>query len=348
MNAVVTGGTGFIGSHICKSLVALDHNVICVDDLSGSNTDNIEDLQQCGNFNFIPADCAELKTMEGVMHGKDIDVLVHCAANAREGASQFQPVSVTHRNLMAYNSVLTASISASVRRVVMFSSMATYGKGAAEPPFDETMPTAPEDVYGVNKVAMEQCTDILSDVHGYEYVIIRPHNVFGENQALFDKMRNVVAIFMNRIMRGEPLFIYGDGEQERSFSYIHDSLPSFMNAILANGAMFTTRLHKKAINVGGKENITVNRLASAVKEAMGVSQDYPTEHFDDRPREVKKAFCTTERSEVLLNYSEPLGWEEGVIRMADWAKRMGPQDWRNTEKLEILNSDLVPKPWLEK
>ncbi len=127
---------------------------------------------------------------------------------------------------MAYLNVLVPALRAGVRKVVLYSSMAVYGDQT--PPFSEEMPRRPVDVYGVNKAGMEEITEILADVHDFSYTIIRPHNVFGERQSLRDPFRNVVAIFMNRILRGEPLYIFGDGEQRRAFSYLGDALPALL------------------------------------------------------------------------------------------------------------------------
>lgn len=346
MRILVTGGAGFIGSHIANELTLRGHDVVVVDDLSGAlGWGNLITRPDSGAV-AVPAvtiDCSDYKRMFDLfdVYGP-FHVVVNCAANAREGASQFQPHSIAQRNLQLASCVLSNAIRTGTKRVVMFSSMAVYG--GQSPPFDESLPYAPEDVYGVNKVAMEQVTRILCETHGVSYAIIRPHNVFGEQQALFDKHRNVIGIFMNRIMREEPLFIYGDGEQTRAFSYIGDSLPSFIKAIedVGNKDVATN----VAVNVGGVIPITVNALAEAVKEAMGVDSSYPVTYYDNRPREVRHAFSTYTLSQQVLGYEERVGWREGVNRMAAWAKTIGPLEWMNREKLEIA-SELVPIPWRE-
>ena len=341
MRVLCTGAAGFVCSHIMKALAARGHDVLGIDDLSGSPTwENLDGLP-ANTMQF--ADCASLPFMRKVIERRGpFDVVVHAAANAREGASQFQPYSIGEKNLLATSAVLSASLAAGIKRFIVFSSMAIYGK--QEPPFDEALPAAPEDVYGVNKAAVERITQILCEVHGASYLILRPHNVFGPGQALHDKHRNVVAIFMNRIMRGEPLFIYGDGEQTRAFSFVEDSLPCFIRAV--EGVGVDSALTNVTINVGGRESIAVNTLALAVKRAMGVDENYPVVYHVDRPREVKHAFSTYALSERLLGYEERVGWEAGVIEMAQWAKSIGPRDWVNTEEMEIV-SDLLPVPWRE-
>lgn len=340
---VVTGGAGFIGSHLALKLLNQGHDVSVIDDLSGVDRGwhNLENSMEGAEVGCVKLGCEEYAKLIDPDYGtmKSVDVLVHCAANAREGASQFQPHAVTTSNLHAYMSVLSAAIKGGVKEVVLLSSMSVYGHQPT--PFHEGMDKAPVDIYGINKAAMEDATIILAEVHGFKYVILRPHNVFGEGQALHDKFRNVVAIFMNRILKSEDLFIYGDGEQRRAFSYIEDSLPAMLHAINnvsdLNGSVF---------NVGGMHEITINALAKEVKLAMGVDENYPTEYYDERPCEVKNAFSSYDRSVKRLGYSEPVGWERGVEKMAAWTKHRGPSAWSNNVPLELIN-DLTPKPWLE-
>ena len=329
MRILVTGVAGFMGGHLAEGLIAAGHQVVGIDDLSGGFRRNVP-----AQAKFHQLDLRDPAETERVVADDPPEVLCHLAANAREGASQFQPRDVCGRNLMAYVNVLTPAIRAGIKKVVLYSSMAVYGE--QEPPFDERMPRQPVDVYGVNKSAMEETTEILADVHGFSYTILRPHNVFGERQNLRDPFRNVVAIFMNRIMRGEPIYIYGDGEQKRAYSYIRDSLPAFLGA-----AEMRPELDRQTINVGGKRAVTVNDLCRMVSAALGARPEVV--HLADRPREVKNAYSTWEKSEALLNYQERHTLEEAVHHMAEWAKAAGPQPW-SEEKLE-LPSPKAPIIW---
>ncbi|MFB3882148.1 MAG: NAD-dependent epimerase/dehydratase family protein [Armatimonadota bacterium] len=330
MRVLVTGAAGFIGGHVVEGLVAAGHEVIGVDDLSGGFRENVP-----AGVAFRQLDLRDAAATEEITNQYRPEVLCHLAANAREGASQFQPRDVCGRNLMAYANVLVPAIRSGMRKVVLYSSMAVYGE--QPPAFDESMPRCPVDVYGVNKRAMEEITEILAEVHEFSYTIIRPHNVFGERQSLQDPFRNVVAIFMNRIMRGEPLYIYGDGEQKRAFSYIGDSLPAFLR-----GTEPDPRLDGQCINVGGKRAVTVNELARMVSRAFDADPEIV--HLPGRPREVKNAYSTWHKSVELLGYEERYGLEEGIRRMAKWAKAMGPQPWRD-EALE-LPSEKAPSIWM--
>ncbi len=330
MKVLVTGVAGFMGGHVADGLLSAGHEVVGIDDLSGGLVENVPD-----GVTFYQLDLREDGKTETVVQEHTPDVLCHLAANPREGASQFQPRDVCGRNLMGYANVLVPAIRSGVKKVVLYSSMAVYGD--QEAPFDESMPRRPVDVYGVNKTAMEEMTEILADVHEFMYTIIRPHNVFGERQSLRDPFRNVVAIFMNRIMRGEAIYVYGDGEQKRAFSYIDDSLPAFLRA-----AELSPELDGQIVNVGGKEPVTVNELLRMVLAEFDA--DVEVVHLPDRPREVKNAYCTWQKSEELLGYEERFGLEEGIRRMAEWARATGPQPWRD-ERLE-LPSEKAPRIWL--
>lgn len=287
-------------------------------------------------MDFHAIDLKDRERTEAIVRKIQPEILLHLAANAREGASQFQPLDVTDRNILAYLNVLVPCIKAHIKKVVLFSSMSVYGD--QEPPFDEAMKRIPADIYAVNKAAMEETTEILSDVHDFQYTIVRPHNVFGERQCLRDKYRNVIGIFMNCIMRGDVPFIYGDGQQERAFSYIHDSVPSF-----ARAAELSPELDKQIINVGGKDPMTIKQVAELVSLCFPGAPE-PV-HLEERPREVKRAWSTWEKSVRLLGYEEKVGTEEGIRRMAAWAKQLGPQEWV-TDPLEIVN-EKTPRPWLQ-
>jgi len=331
MRIIVTGAAGFIGSHVGEGLAARGHQVIALDDLSGGFKRNL-----VGDVAFHQVDLRDAAATEKVICGHQPEILCHLAANAREGASQFQPRDVCARNLTAYINALVPCINHGLKKVVLYSSMAVYGE--QQTPFSEDLPRQPVDIYGVNKTAMEEITEILADVHGFSYTLLRPHNVFGERQSLRDPFRNVVGIFMNRILRGEPLYLYGDGEQKRAFSYIADSLPSFLRACDLDPA-----LDQQIINVGGIEAVTINELADLVVAQFDAKPQI--KHLPDRPREVKYAFSTWEKAAKLLGYAEPFGMREGIRRMAAWAKTLGPQPW--TEETLELPSDRAPVIWTQ-
>src|SRR5258708_21853192 len=185
-------------------------------------------------------------------------------------------------------------------------------------------------------------TEILADVHGFDYTIVRPHNVYGPRQALHDPYRNVVGIFINRILQGKPPIIYGDGKQTRAFSYID-------NVTLALAAAgFKSAANKQIINIGPTKEYTVNTLANEVLLAFGrQAQELIPIHVEDRPREVKEAYCTNERAKSILGYQTTIEFRHGIRAMVAWAKTIGPQEFRYLDALE-LEGKKVPETWTKK
>lgn len=328
---LVTGSGGFIASWIADALVEKGEEVYGIDNFSGGNEENFS-----GDYQMFTIDLANPLQTEMVIEMVKPEIIIHCASCAREGASAFQPLYVAQTNYQAFMNLIEPAIKYGwLEKLIFTSSMAVYGDQT--PPFTEDMPKKPVDIYAINKTAIEESIEVLANVHEFDYVILRPHNVFGRNQSLTDKFRNVVAIFMNRIMRGESLYIYDDGEQMRAFSYIEDSLPSFIRC-LDDG------VKDEIINIGGMEPITVNKLADLVCAAMGVSPaTYPRIYLPSRPLEVKAAWSSWQKSVDVLGYEEKVGFEEGIRRMAEWAKKKGKQEWVD-EKLPLQN-DKMPKIW---
>lgn len=329
---LVTGAAGFIGSWICKSLINKGFTKIYgIDDLSGIvSLNNIQEQIETNSLNFYEIDLSDTKKTRHIIDTIKPEIVYHLASSAREGASFFDPVKITKTNYMAYMNTLESSIKTGrLDKLILFSSMAVYGNQI--PPFDEEMSRKPVDIYGINKSSMEHTTELLSDVHDFRYTTIRPHNVYGEYQSLRDKYRNVFGIWMNSIMRNEPITIYGDGNQIRSFSYIQNSLSCYANAMNKN-------CDGEIINLGGKIPITINDASKLVMKYMGVDPDnYPVNHLPDRYGEVKVAYCSWDKSEKLLGYKENISLEKGISNMSKWAKNEGHQQWTE-DKLSIWNN----------
>jgi UDP-glucose 4-epimerase len=332
MTILITGVAGFIGSHVQDALFKAGHKVIVgVDNLAGGFKRNINE-----QTHFCQVDLTDAKALEEVFSNTRPDVVYHLAADATEGRSQFTPMSATRNNLLASVNVFSLSAKYKVKRVIFTSSMSVYGKQT--PPFAEFMDRKPVDVYGVNKAAAEHILEILAGVHGFEYIIIRPHNVFGERQNMRDAYRNVVGIFMNRVLSGKPPVIYGDGEQVRSFTYIDNILPCFLEAL--------TTTHVNTIyNVGPVETQTINHLAKTVLKEL--ESDLIPTYVADRPLEVKHAHCTMDKAQTYLRYKTDVSFDEGIHRMAKWAKALGPQEMVYLGELEIVN-EKTPTTWKEK
>ncbi len=329
-----------MGSHLVDSLVVTGkHTVYGVDDLSGGYLRNVNPKSH-----FTKLDLRQRKKVEKYIAQIRPQLLFHLAADATEGRSQFTPISATERNYLAYLYTLVPAIRYGLQRVVLTSSMSVYG--AQTPPFSEKMPRKPEDIYAIAKTAMEEATEILAGVHKFEYVIVRPHNVYGPKQNLSDPYRNVIGIFINCILNNKNFYIYGDGEQRRAFTYIDDFNPYFMKT------GFLPNVVGEIINIGPTQGYTINQLAQVVLKTFYPDSKIPVhlqpKYLPMRPQEVKEAYCTNDKAKKLLGYRTAVSLEEGVQKMVAWAKEMGPQKFKYLkEGLELETKD-TPLIWSKK
>lgn len=324
-----------MGSHLSEYLAKQGHTVYGIDNESIGLFDNVPK-----NIKYAKIDMRDAEDMKSLIEECKPELVYHLAAWAHEGLSQFMPILITENNYNAFLNLIVPALRNGMKRIVVCSSMSVYG--SQTPPFNEDMPRLPEDIYAIAKAAMEHATEVLADVHGFDYTIIRPHNVYGPKQALHDPYRNVVGIFINRILQGKSPIIYGDGKQTRAFSYIDDVTP----ALAAAG--FKASANKQIINIGPTKEYTINTLANEVLLAFGrEAQSLTPLHVDDRPREVKEAYCTNERAKSLLGYQTTIEFRNGVRKMVAWAKTQGPQEFRYLDQLE-LEGKKIPETWSKK
>jgi UDP-glucose 4-epimerase len=327
---LVTGGAGFMGSWLADELLSRGHEVTCIDNLSGGRIENIN--PKC---RFVRGDIRDPQVTDSVVNG--VDIIFHLAAYAAEGQSVFSPIGVNEINLVPMNNLLVSAVNHGVERFVFTSSMAVYGNQS--PPFNESLFRKPDDPYGAAKTYCETMLEIFEHVHGLEYVIIRPHNVYGPRQNIADPYRNVLGIWINRIMRGRQPLIYGDGQQERAFSYIEDVTPAIANA------GFYEKAKGQIINVGSEEVVTINEACENLLELMNRSH-MKAQHIPPRPSEVKFAYCTIEKSMTFLDYQTRHKLRDGLKKMIQWATERGEQEPTYTLPLEITKN--APRVWIER
>lgn len=335
---LVTGSAGFMGSHLADQLGAAGYQVYGLDDLSGGFMRNVSQPKF-----FTRLDLRDRPRTARYLEKLKPEIIFHLAADATEGRSQFTPFSAMDRNLVAYLNLLVPAIKNGLRKMILTSSMSVYGK--QQVPFKESMIPMPEDIYGISKAAMEQKTKVLSEVYGFKYVIVRPHNVYGKNQNLSDPYRNVAGIFINRLLHDKRFYIYGDGQQKRAFSCVDDVIPAMIKAA------FEPKCEGQIINLGSDEAVSLKDLAQVVLEEFFGKKNIPVrltpKHLPDRPQEVKYAYCDHAQARKLLGFESKTSLREGVRKMIVWAKDGGPQPFVYLATLELEHPSM-PRTWKAK
>ena len=325
---LVTGVAGFIGSHVCRHLVEQGHRVIGLDDLSGGFRDQLPPGAQ-----FVEGSITEAALIERLFAEHRFEYVFHLAAYAAEGLSHFIKRFNYTNNLLGSVNLINASVNHGVKCFVFTSSIAVYGRNQL--PMKEESAPQPEDPYGIAKYAVELDLREAREMFGLNYVVFRPHNVYGENQNLGDRYRNVIGIFMNQLLQGQPMTVFGDGKQTRAFSYIDDVAP-IIAASIARPACYN-----QVFNVGADKPYSVMELARVVAAAMGVKPDI--KHLEAR-NEVVDAYSSHEKVQAHfgdLIKNVPL--QEGVQRMAAWARKTGARRGKPFEGIEVRKN--LPASW---
>ena len=329
MVSLVTGGAGFIGAHVTNELIQLGHKVIVLDDLSGGFEDYVNEKAI-----FIKGSVTDNDLVQEIFSKYQFNYVYHLAAYAAEGLSHFIRRFNYDNNLMGSINLINESIKHKVERFVFTSSIAVYG--ALEPPMREDMNPQPEDPYGVAKYAVELDLKTAHEMFGLDFTIFRPHNVYGEYQNIGDKYRNVVGIFMNQLMQGKSLSVFGDGKQTRAFSYIGDVAPYIANCVNVPASK------NEIFNIGADQEYTVLELAKSIQGAMNLNQ--PIAHLEAR-NEVVHAHADHNKAKEVFEINGFTSLVDGIKKMAGWAEKVGSRESSKFENIEILEK--LPPSWSE-
>lgn len=315
---LVTGAAGFMGSHVAEHCLRLGFDVIATDDLSGGYRENVPP-----GASWVEGDLRSADYVKQLWNHGPIDRVYHVAAYAAEGLSHFIRRYNYETNLIASINLINQSVIHEVKTFVFTSSIAVYGKNQL--PMTEDLSPSPEDPYGISKLAVELDLKAAHEMFGLEYIIFRPHNVYGPKQNIADRYRNVVGIFMSQLLRNEPMTIFGDGLQTRAFSYIDDVAQVIARAPLVKEA------RNRVFNLGAEKPCTVLHLAECVASAM--ERPCKVVHLDAR-KEVVHAFSDHSRVRNVFGPTQTVDLEEGLKRMAAWvtsSPKWEPVTFRNIE-----------------
>jgi len=327
ITSLITGGAGFLGSHVAKHCLQSGHRVIILDDLSGGFKINIPEKAI-----FIKGSINDTELLSEVFEANDIDYVYHLAAYAAEGLSHFIRNYNYSNNLIGSTNLINFSIRYKIKCFLFTSSIAVYGAGQL--PMEESMIPRPEDPYGIAKYAVELDLDAANRMFGLNYIIFRPHNVYGENQNIGDRYRNVVGIFMNQIMQHKDLTIFGDGEQTRAFTYIDDVAPVIAASIKFENA------YNEVFNIGASTHMSVNHLAALVASAFGVN---PIIKYEQARKEVCHAYSNQAKLKKYFGDTPATSIEDGIRKMATWAQLTGIRESNPFPTIEI--KEKLPAIW---
>lgn len=301
MKILITGDTGLVGSNLKKKLV--NHDVV---GLSRSTGCDLNDAQR------VEDEISNIKP----------DVVYHCAANAAESRGQISPIDMTQNNLGIFVNVLKASINANVKKFIYISSVAVYGE--APIPYKEDAKLRPKDVYGVNKMAAELILRIMAKVYSFEYVIIRPHNIYGPGQDMSNPHKNVVALFMRNIIENKPYTLYGGGNMRRAFSYVDDVVGVLEECL-------TDRIKNTIINVGSDLDISVRELSDLIQKIARKKAKVTL--LPARPQEISMFLADHTLQHSLFNYHQtPI--MEGLTLTWEWVKK------KQLPMLKVQNNEI--------
>ena len=319
MKVLITGVAGLLGSRLSDWIIENkpEIEVVGIDDLSGGYKDNLNP-----KIKFHHMDLKD-SSLRSIFNEERHDYVFHFAAYAAEGLSPFIRQYNYQNNLVATANVINECIRHNVKRLVFTSTLAVYGYGYGGF-FDETQIPKPIDPYGVAKYGCEMDIQIAGEQHGLDWCIIRPHNVYGINQNIWDKYRNVLGIWMYQHLNNEPMTIFGDGEQTRAFSYIEDCLgPLWNSAVLPEAS-------NQIINLGGIEEYSINDACKTLQKIIGGGEITYTESR----HEVKHSIPTFQKSIDILRFEHKTSLKEGLTNMWEWAKQQPNRErfvWSNYE-----------------
>ena len=319
MKILITGVAGLIGSRLADHIIENepDVHIVGIDDLSGGYIENVNPKVELWQMNLINGNISEC------FERHNFDYVYHLAAYAAEGLSPFIRSYNYQNNLVATSRIINECIIHDVKRLIFTSTMAVYGHGNGEI-FDETQVPCPVDPYGIAKYACEMDIKVAGEQHGLDWCIVRPHNVYGIKQNIWDKYRNVLGIWMYQHMNGEPMTIFGDGMQKRAFSYVDDCLEPLWKTSQQDNCS------KQIINLGGTVHYTINEANEILKNVIKGGETI----YKEQRHEVKNAVPTWQKSVDLLDYRDDTNLHNGLVKMWKWAQKQPNRErfvWENYE-----------------
>lgn len=303
--ALVTGGAGFIGSHLVEGLLKNDYAVRVLDNFATSQRDNLSNVLT--DIELIEGDVRNLTTVRNA--ARSVDVVFHEAALPSVARSVQNPLESNDVNIAGTMNVLLAARDAGVRRVVYAASSAAYGDQPTLPKIESMMPD-PLSPYAVGKLAGEQYLKVFNGLYGLSTISLRYFNIFGPRQDPTTQYAGVIAKFATCALEGKPYPVYGDGEQSRDFTYVENVVRA--NLLAADAEFGGSPL----VNIACGERTTLNQIIAMLNELTG--QNLPAQYGPERPGDVRHSHASIERARQVLGYEPTVNVLEGLRRTMEW------------------------------
>jgi len=314
MKVLITGCAGFMGSHFSKYLLDNGVSVVGIDNFSGGYPDFVDP-----RLDFCQIDLNDTEALNEIFESKSIDYVFHFAAYAAEGLSHWIRNFNYTNNVLCSINLINCCVKYDVNKIIFTSSMAVYGNQS--PPFTEDMKPLPEDPYGIAKYTVEQDLKAAFDHFGLRYSIVRPHNVIGINQNIWDRYRNVIGIWIRKVLSGDDITVFGDGMQTRSFSDIKYYMEPFHKLMFEGDS--------ETFNIGADEEISILEAAKIVR-AIGKKYGYESDIIHLEPRnEVKFAYCDQTKAKDILGFEDETSLWLTFEQMFKWAMDQPNREVKN-------------------
>ncbi|MEM1524565.1 MAG: GDP-mannose 4,6-dehydratase [Nitrososphaerales archaeon] len=313
MKMLITGGAGFIGSHLCDKYVGEGHNVICLDNFMSGNLNNVRHLLDYRNFKLIKGDIRDVELLDKLMRG--VDVVFHLAAQVHVDRSYVEPKLTYEVNVMGTQNILEMARIHDVKRIIYASSSEVYGS-AQYVPIDEKHPLNAPHPYGASKIAADRMCNAYIQTYGLDIAILRLFNTFGPRQRDIG-YGGVVSIFTRRVLSNIPPIIYGDGLQTRDFTYIEDMVRAFDLVLKYDKPL------QEPINFGSGKEISILDLANMIIKICGKEGVLKPVHVEPRIGEVKRLIANSTKAKELLGWQVSCDFYEELKKFIAWYKNYG-------------------------
>jgi UDP-glucose 4-epimerase len=316
MKILITGGAGFIGSHLCDKYTKNGDTVLCLDNFMNGNLMNIRHLLGCRNFKLINGDIRNFDLLEKIM--RDVDAVFHLAAQIHVDRSIIEPKLTYEINVLGTQNVLEVARMNDVKKVIHASTSEVYGT-TQYAPMDEKHPLNAPHPYGASKIAADRMCYAYIETYGMNICTMRPFNLYGPKQK-DSGYGGAISLFTKRVLNNIPPIIYGDGEQTRDYTYIEDIVEAY-DLILNNEKI------REPINFGIGKEIKIIDLASMIIELCGKKGSISPVHIEPRPGEVQRLVADISKAKELLGWKPKYTIEEGLKKFIDWYKNYKFEEW---------------------